>query len=861
MPSEFVEHRKFGPVLVNSEVSGFQGNPKVAAFSDGRYVVVWNDESGLGADTEVSSVKGRIYSGSGAPLTGEFLVNQITADAQYLSSVAVIDGDRFVVSWTSLDPEASGNADAQARIFTTAGVPVGDEFPVSNAAGYQEGAILTRLGNGGFFATWTDYGASGTTSDGDVKGQCYDANGVKLGAELMVNTITTGNQALPDVALLKNGRFVVTWSDAGVVGDGLGGPFDSSLGGIKGQIFEADGSKVGNEIAINGQQFGLQSNSTIAALSDGGFVVGWTDFSTDSKALGRVFDGLGSARTGSLFLGVSTIDQQSSPELVAWQDGGFLAVYSTGASGNFSTQDVVARGFSDTGIGRTYETIVNAGRFGLQLEPSAAILADGSVAIAWRHVRDNAASHGDGSGPSVLQTGFTMNADIARSGTLIGTYSDDHLTGDQGSDTLLGYGGNDLLEGKAGANRMYGGAGDDTLIGGIDDDLLDGGLGRDQLNGGMGDDLYLVDDRFDVVAELLNGGIDTVKSSAAVTVLAANVENLTLVDGGGHGAAIGNAANNIIRGNIGRDEIFGQAGNDMLYDGGGSADALFGGTGDDIYYIDTRSSSTIEVDGEGTDEVRTTSYIYWLQSFVENLTAADNADHGALVGNALDNLIIGGTGRDDLFGREGNDTLRGGAGTANTLIGQQGNDTYIVEAAGDSILEYAGEGIDTVRTAMSQLVLSANVEQLVYTGNEHFTGIGNNGSNALVGGSGTDFLSGLDSDDVLIGGSGADELLGGSGPDQFRYMGGEIGFDRIFDFASGSDKIVLVRSGFSYTDSFNLVQSAVPVPMSNDSTFLYNSTDGMLRYDPDGTGVAGATVLAQLNAGLTLQNSDFLVLI
>ena len=58
--------------------------------------------------------------------------------------------------------------------------------------------------------------------------------------------------------------------------------------------------------------------------------------------------------------------------------------------------------------------------------------------------------------------------------------------------------------------------------------------------------------------------------------------------------------------------------------------------------------------------------------------------------------------------------LDGGAGT-DTLIGGAGNDTYVVDAAGDVVTETAGEGTDTVQSAISY-TLGANVENLTLTG-------------------------------------------------------------------------------------------------------------------------------------------------
>ncbi|NEK20789.1 hypothetical protein GR257_39480, partial [Rhizobium leguminosarum] len=73
-------------------------------------------------------------------------------------------------------------------------------------------------------------------------------------------------------------------------------------------------------------------------------------------------------------------------------------------------------------------------------------------------------------------------------------------------------------------------------------------------------------------------------------------------------------------------------------------------------------------------------------------------------------------------------------------IGGAGDDTYVVDNAGDVVTENAGEGNDTVKTALAAYTLGANVENLVYTGTAAFAGTGNELANAITGGAGADTL-------------------------------------------------------------------------------------------------------------------------
>jgi Ca2+-binding RTX toxin-like protein len=153
-----------------------------------------------------------------------------------------------------------------------------------------------------------------------------------------------------------------------------------------------------------------------------------------------------------------------------------------------------------------------------------------------------------------------------------------------------------------------------------------------------------------------------------------------------------------------------------------------------------------------------------------------------LNGTGGSDQIFGLGGDDTLFGNGGNDTLDGGTG-ADTMSGGTGNDTYIVDDAGDLVIENSGEGNDTVRTSLAAYALTANVEDLRYTGVGNFTGTGNDLNNYIYGAGGNDTLSGGDGHDTLTGNGGDDSLYGGTGHDSLSggtgadYMEGNDGND------------------------------------------------------------------------------------
>ena len=320
-----------------------------------------------------------------------------------------------------------------------------------------------------------------------------------------------------------------------------------------------------------------------------------------------------------------------------------------------------------------------------------------------------------------------------------------------------------VITGNSGSNVLDGQDGNDTLIGGAGNDTLIGGAGGDSLQGGAGDDTYFVD-AADTVNEAAGAGIDTVHSGASYT-LGANLENLVLT-GDADLDGTGNALANAIRGTAGANVL----------DGGAGADTLTGGAGDDTYIVDNAGDIVVEAAGEGVDTVRS-SASYLLSENVENLVLTGSANINA-TGNAGDNNLSGNGGANLLDGGLDADLMQGGAG----------NDTYLVDDVADTIVEAAGDGIDTVYASANH-VLGANVEHLVLTGAANLTGSGNALDNTITGNGGDNLLSGMAGNDLLAGGAGSDVLLGGAGDDTYLFGIGD-GADRIID-AEGNGTLVI----------------------------------------------------------------------
>jgi Ca2+-binding RTX toxin-like protein len=429
------------------------------------------------------------------------------------------------------------------------------------------------------------------------------------------------------------------------------------------------------------------------------------------------------------------------------------------------------------------------------------------------------------------------------------------------------------IMGNVGNNQLNGASGNDTLLGGAGADTLTGSQGADSLVGGTDNDLYVID-AIDSILELAGGGIDTVRSAGS-HALANEVEALELT-GAFNVTGTGNALANTITGNTGNNALAGEGGNDTLLGGAGAdtltggqgADSLVGGADNDLYLVDI-IDRVVELAGGGFDTVRSAGS-HTLAAEIEALELTGALD-AAGTGNAVANTITGNAGNNQLNGAIGNDTLLGGAG-ADTLIGAQGadslvggadNDLYVIDAI-DSILELAGGGTDTVRSAGSH-TLANEVEALELTGALNVNGTGNTGANLITGnagnnilsgGFGADTLAGGEGRDTLAGGAGLDSLVGGAGEDVFRFDFAIQGADVVADFNAADDQVAIRAGGFggglfagidlAATGRFVANAGGTTTSAAGIGQVVFNTTTGQLLWDFDGIGTGASVVFATL---------------
>ena len=408
MGAPFVVSRQGSEFLVNTTTEDNQVAPTITGLTNGGFVVTWYDTSGQGGDAIGASIKAQIYNAAGGRVGSEFLVKTATAGNQSEPAVAGLSDGGFVISWTDGSGVGGDTSSVgiKAQVFSAAGATVGAEFLVNTTtSGNQLAPTITGLNNGGFVVAWWDMSALGAdTSLYSVKAQIYGARGAKVGAEFLVNTTTADNQLAPAITSLTNGGFVVTWYDT----SGQGG--DASSSSVKAQIYGAAGAKVGGEFIVNTVTAGSQLYPTTAGLTNGGFVVTWRDDSGvggDASRYGikaQIFDAAG-AKIGAEFLVNTAVENdQLYSTVTGLTNGGFVITWYdySGQGGDADSASVKAQAYDATGAKVGGEFLVNTATGGNQSDPSITGLRNGSFVISWT-------DRSDASGSNVKAQVYALN--------------------------------------------------------------------------------------------------------------------------------------------------------------------------------------------------------------------------------------------------------------------------------------------------------------------------------------------------------------------------------------------------------------------------------------------------------------------
>jgi hypothetical protein len=147
---------------------------------------------------------------------------------------------------------------------------------------------------------------------------------------------------------------------------------------------------------------------------------------------------------------------------------------------------------------------------------------------------------------------------------------------------------------------------------------------------------------------------------------------------------------------------------------------------------------------------------------------------------------------------------------------------------------------------------------------------GSTAGKLFTGTAGNDQISGTNGNDTLTGGAGNDTLTGGAGSDSFLFASGrsfnkaDLGLDRITDFVSGTDKIVLSKTTFGKISAASIgIVNRDGLAAKSEKQIVYSRGSGRLFYNPNGSadgfgkGGAFAIITSDGSTPAALKTADF----
>lgn len=292
-------------------------------------------------------------------------------------SVTALNDGGFVTTWMSETeiPGSGSSSSLNGQRYNADGHLVGNEFQIwTMGAGTQDYRKVLNLRDGGFVVIWSEHV---NWSERDVWGQRYDANSNPVGTEFQINpTIREGGDAVL-AAELDRGGFVVVWEDKNE--------------GLYGQRYDANCNSVGSEFQINSSivsSSAYRNDATLVALDGGGFVVTWYQSDKVSPTeyqrnlYGRLYDSFGKA-VGSDFQ-INTEDGNykhgflGQNPVAALDGGGFVITWLS------PDQSILGQRYDANGVRLGGNFQANTYDSGQQMTPTVAALNGGGFVMVWR---------------------------------------------------------------------------------------------------------------------------------------------------------------------------------------------------------------------------------------------------------------------------------------------------------------------------------------------------------------------------------------------------------------------------------------------------------------------------------------------
>lgn len=305
------------PAGSQSQVSSCSGAIKtttdVFADEDGEFTIVWEEQNFTLPPGYLYGGSGRRFAADGDPLGDQFTVTPDLQSGQYLSADGAPTGE-FVVA-RGVGTAISDSEYVRVLGFDESGLVQWDVFITPPAGHRYNSPDVDVSSTGDFVVAWRDlesssskilmrrFDADGTPlsktidvgangwasrvvrnvagdfllvwggSNQGIQARALSATGIPLGPQVRVDNTTIGRPGAASVAATSDGSFVVAWTD-----DPLGGPGggDGSTQGIRARTVSANGALLSSAFLVNSFTTGAQTSPSVSSLANGDFVIAWS---------------------------------------------------------------------------------------------------------------------------------------------------------------------------------------------------------------------------------------------------------------------------------------------------------------------------------------------------------------------------------------------------------------------------------------------------------------------------------------------------------------------------------------------------------------------------------------------------------
>jgi len=530
-------------------------NPHLDYFSSGYKVGTWNRDS---LDGSKNAVYFQLLDSSNNIVGSELQANSYMSYEQFEPRIAVLASGNFMVTWTSGEMNQAGTQDGDsygvfAQMFTAQGNKISSEFQVNGVypdPGPQQSPDITALQEGGAMIVYQSN--KGGSSGFDIYARIINASGQKEGSEILVNTAWVGDQVDPKISTLQNNNVIITWTTTELYNA-------SSTQLIKGQILDANGNKVGNELLLlwpSMQDCYVGEGSVVTETGYQGFAVAWSQACFGGPMLAtrvvylQLYDNVGCTVGETMQASTAVFGHYHYIKDIAHNGSGTLSlVWGSSLNGPWAIQGrtytipnyesyapVPTDTPTPTPCATTTAIVTSTVTSTMTMTvmptptpsyvtvmptptPSYVTLIQTQYATAYATVTESVTTTttitqtatvmptptptstptptptptptvtvAPTASPSPHPWGATEGNDV-----IDGSENDDVIEGLGGHDTIRGSGGGDTIYGNSGRDSLYGGNGNDKLYGGDDDDELFPGAGDDTMWGGEGTDTFIIE--------------------------------------------------------------------------------------------------------------------------------------------------------------------------------------------------------------------------------------------------------------------------------------------------------------------------------------------------------------------------------